>query len=68
MMLSLAIRNVLRNRRRSAITISSIAIGLIAMIFLWGFTDGMNRARVLKTTPEIGRAKNRGGLKPIGGE
>ncbi|MGN7103301.1 ABC transporter permease [Ralstonia holmesii] len=50
MMLSLAIRNVLRNRRRSAITISSIAIGLIAMIFLWGFTDGMNREMVENTT------------------
>src|SRR6516165_930215 len=50
MLVPLAFRNVLRNRRRSAITISSVAIGLAAMIFLWGFTDGMNREMVDKTT------------------
>ncbi len=50
MLLSLAFRNVLRNRRRSAITISSVAIGLAAMTFLWGFTDGMNREMVENTT------------------
>lgn len=50
MLLALAWRNVLRNRRRSAITISSIAIGLAAMTFLWGFTDGMNRQMVENTT------------------
>ncbi|VCJ27905.1 ABC efflux pump, inner membrane subunit [Burkholderia pseudomallei] len=50
MLLSLALRNVLRNRRRSAITISSVAIGLAAMTFLWGFTDGMNREMVENTT------------------
>jgi ABC-type lipoprotein release transport system permease subunit len=46
----LAWRNVLRNRRRSAITTASIAIGLAAMTFLWGFTDGMNRQMVENTT------------------
>jgi len=50
MLLALAWRNVLRNRRRSAITISSIAIGLAAMTFLWGFIDGMNRQMVQNTT------------------
>jgi ABC-type lipoprotein release transport system permease subunit len=50
MLLLLAWRNVLRNRRRSAITISSVAIGLAAMTFLWGFTDGMNRQMVENTT------------------
>ena len=50
MLPALAWRNVLRNRRRSAITISSIAIGLAAMTFLWGFTDGMNRQMVENTT------------------
>ncbi|MBS2132116.1 ABC transporter permease (plasmid) [Burkholderia thailandensis] len=50
MLLPLAVRNVLRNRRRSAITISSVAIGLAAMTFLWGFTDGMNREMVENTT------------------
>ena len=50
MLLALAWRNVLRNRRRSAITISSIAIGLAALTFLWGFIDGMNRQMVENTT------------------
>jgi putative ABC transport system permease protein len=50
MLLELARRNVLRNRRRSAITISSIAIGLAAMTFLWGFIDGMNRQMVVNST------------------
>ena len=50
MLLTLAWRNVLRNRRRSAITISSVAIGLAAMTFLWGFTDGMNRQMVENST------------------
>ena len=49
-LLGLAARNVLRNRRRSVITVSSIAIGLAAMIFLWGFVDGMNRQMVENTT------------------
>lgn len=38
--LAMAWRNVLRNYRRSAITIAAIAVGLAAMIFLWGFVDG----------------------------
>jgi ABC-type lipoprotein release transport system permease subunit len=46
----LAWRNVLRNRRRSAITVSSIAIGLAALTFMWGFIDGMNRQMVDNTT------------------
>ena len=50
MLLALAWRNVLRNRRRSAITIASIAIGLAAMTFLWGFIDGMNRQMVQNST------------------
>ena len=50
MLLALAWRNVLRNRRRSAITVSSIAIGLAAMTFLWGFIDGMNRQMLQNST------------------
>lgn len=49
-LLKLATRNVLRNRRRSAITIASIALGLAALTFLWGFVDGMNRQMVDNTT------------------
>lgn len=50
MLIALAWRNVLRNRRRSAITASSIAIGLAAMTFLWGMIDGMNGQMVQNTT------------------
>jgi putative ABC transport system permease protein len=37
---NIAWRNVLRNRRRSLITIFSIGFGLGAMLFIWGFIDG----------------------------
>ena len=47
---TLAARNVLRNRRRSVITILSIAVGLTALTFLWAFLDGMNRQMVENTT------------------
>lgn len=46
----LAWRNVLRNRRRSIITILSIAIGLAALTFLWGTIDGQNSAIVTNVT------------------
>ncbi|MDQ6998621.1 MAG: ABC transporter permease [Mariprofundus sp.] len=41
-MLALAWRNVLRNGRRSLITISAVALGLASLIFLWGFNDGVH--------------------------
>ncbi|HEX5685118.1 MAG TPA: ABC transporter permease [Ideonella sp.] len=50
MLLQLAWRNVLRNRRRSAITVASIAIGLAALTFLWAFIDGMNRQMIENST------------------
>ena len=46
----LAWRNVLRNRRRSAITVASIAAGLAALTFVWGFIDGENRQMIENTT------------------
>ncbi|MEW5919015.1 MAG: ABC transporter permease, partial [Gemmatimonadota bacterium] len=46
----MAWRNVWRNRRRSAITIFAITIGLAALTFLWGFTDGMNQEMIRNTT------------------
>ena len=49
-MLALAWRNVRRNRRRSAITILAITIGLAALTFLWAFLDGMNSEMVENTT------------------
>jgi ABC-type lipoprotein release transport system permease subunit len=50
MLWQLAWRNVLRNRRRSVITASSITIGVAALTFIWGFVDGMNREMVDNTT------------------
>lgn len=47
---TLAWRNVLRNGRRSTITVSSIAVGLAALTFLWGFIDGENRQMIENTT------------------
>lgn len=38
--LKIAWRNILRNKRRSAITISAVSFGLAAVIFLWSFVDG----------------------------
>ena len=46
----LAWRNVRRNQRRSFITVVSIALGLAALTFLWGFIDGMNGQMVENTT------------------
>ena len=50
MLAALAGRNVLRNRRRSAITILSMALGLAALTFVWAFIDGMNRQMVVNST------------------
>ena len=46
MIWTLAARNVMRNRRRSVITVLSIAVGLASLTFLWGFIDGMNRQMI----------------------
>ena len=40
MVLAIAWRNVARNWRRSAITAAAFAVGLTALLFLWGFNDG----------------------------
>ena len=50
MLAKLAWRNVLRNRRRSAITILSIGLGLAALTFVWAFIDGMNRQMIQNST------------------
>ncbi|MEN8129693.1 MAG: ABC transporter permease [Pseudomonadota bacterium] len=34
-------RNLSGNLRRTLLTVSAVAIGLAAMIFLWGFSDGL---------------------------
>ncbi|WP_232834513.1 ABC transporter permease [Rhodoferax ferrireducens] len=50
MLAKLAWRNVLRNRRRSAITVLSIAVGLAALTFIWAFIDGQNRQMIQNST------------------
>ncbi len=49
-LLHLAWRNVQRNRRRSANTIVAISVGLAALIFVWGFIDGMNEQTIENST------------------
>ncbi len=43
-MLLLAWRNIVRNARRSLITIAAVALGLAALLFLWGFNDGVHNS------------------------
>lgn len=50
MLTKLAWRNVLRNRRRSAITVLSIAVGLAALTFIWAFIDGQNDQMIRNST------------------
>ena len=48
--LKLALRGLRRNLRRSLITISAIAIGLAALVFLRGYIDGTNRQMITNIT------------------
>lgn len=50
MLAKLAWRNVLRNQRRSAITVLSIAVGLAALTFIWAFIDGQNSQMIRNST------------------
>ena len=43
---ALAWRNVVRNWRRSMITAAAVAIGLAAMLLLWGVNDGGHNAMI----------------------
>jgi len=43
-MFALAWRNVVRNARRSLITMIAVALGLTALIFLWSFNDGVHNS------------------------
>jgi putative ABC transport system permease protein len=48
--LRLAARNVLRNARRSAITVLAISVGMVALLFLWAFIDGVNGQMIDNST------------------
>ncbi len=52
-LLHLAARNVLRNARRSLITLASISLSLAALIFIWGFIDGINEQMIDNSTRYI---------------
>jgi len=43
-MFDMAWRNIMRNARRSLITITAVALGLAALIFLWAFNDGVHNS------------------------
>lgn len=53
----LAFRNLVRNRRQSALTVAIVAFGTWAIIVLWGFTEGttesMIRSQVTLDTGEL---------------
>ena len=42
-LLGMVWRNLIVNLRRTLLTVAAIAIGLAALIFLWGFSDGLKR-------------------------
>ena len=44
--LRLAMGNLRANRRRTAITLVSIAVGVAGLVFLWAFIDGINAQMV----------------------
>jgi len=48
--LRLALRNIFRNARRSAITVVAIAVGMAALLFLWAFIDGVNEQMIANST------------------
>ena len=49
----IALRNILRNKRRSLITISAVGIGLGALIFIWSFVEGAHRQMITNYTSYI---------------
>ncbi len=49
-LLYLAARNVWRNVRRSFITLASITLSLVALVFIWGFVDGINEQMIDNST------------------
>lgn len=46
----IAWRNIIRNRNRSLITVSAVAIGLGALIFIWSFAEGAHRQMIKNYT------------------
>ncbi len=51
--LSLAFRNITRNKKRSLITLSAVTFGLASLIFLRGFVSGAQRQMVRNITETL---------------
>jgi putative ABC transport system permease protein len=54
MLFKIAVRNILRNARRSAMTMAAIAVGAIAMILFGGFMNNVVTAVETDTVDQIG--------------
>ncbi|MFA5260950.1 MAG: FtsX-like permease family protein [Candidatus Omnitrophota bacterium] len=44
--IKIALRNILRNTKRSLITVSAIGFGLGALIFIWSFVEGAHKQMI----------------------
>src|SRR3989344_528140 len=48
--LKLAARGLARNRRRSFITLTAVAVGIAGLVFLWGYVGGINAQMIANIT------------------
>ena len=51
--IKIAFRNILRNKKRSLITISAVGFGLGALIFIWSFVEGAHKQMIQNYTSYI---------------
>lgn len=51
--IKIAWRNIIRNKKRSAITLSAVGFGLGALIFIWAFVDGAHQQMIENYTSLI---------------
>ena len=51
--LKIAYRNIIRNKKRSFITISAVGFGLGALIFIWSFVEGAHNQMIENYTSLI---------------
>lgn len=50
MILRLAVRNLFRNRRRTALTVAALAVGVLAVVGVRGFLDGLQGSLIASAT------------------
>ncbi len=51
--IKIAWRNIIRNKKRSSITLSAVGFGLGALIFIWAFVDGVHEQMIENYTSLI---------------